>query len=339
MPLPALIAGFLSRAAAAEGAASAAGSRAAASAAQSAVKAGHAQPPMLPWEKMAANAKKAEAAAQRWGQQVQTVQQRVQAAEGTVSNLGAALGNKLAHGITTALDAIAAAAGPVQNLVRLANPARANQFTIALEDAFAVIGRMLIPVLDGFTVAARKVGDFYAGLEPVIGPVMGKIGELIEKTFTKWMQVAERNAPVIEMLADALVKLGDVAIRAVDLVLTAVDKVFSRLPRWVARQLGYDASTTRADFSRTSRGAAVRQVSFVGTKAIADQAIKNALMTGANGRPTKSADKSLESIDQKMSELIKQVKQQMADDGDARGKGLTAGFVQALRQVATQPAG
>lgn len=341
MALPALIAGILGRMAAGS-AASAAGGAAARAAAGAA--AGGANTAALQAGQRAANG--AAQANQRFVQSVQAVEARTQAAQGQLSGLAATLGHKLAHGITAAVDAISAMAGPIENLVRLANPAKAQRFTIALEDAYAVIGRMLIPVLDGLTAAARKVGDYYAGLEPVIGPVLTKVGELVERFFTRLVEVGQKNAPVLEMMADLLVKVGDAALKAVDLLFKAVDKVFSRLPRWVARQLGYTPENSRFNPAASSMGAAARPAAFVGAKAIADEAIKNALTLQATGqKAAKPPEKTLENIEGQLSDFF----------GWAKGKGggsnpyadpklwtkdrdpFTSMLGQALRQLATSP--
>lgn len=301
-----MIAGLFARSAAA----SAAGARAAASSSGASAA-------------TVANAKRLEAAAAatgRFNQQVQFTESRVNAATGAVAGLAGALGGKLATGLTTAMSAITAMAEPIEGLVRLANPARVNMFVIAAEDAQAVIGRQLVPVLDALTESARKVGDYYAGLEPIIGPVLTKVGELVERFFTRLVEVGQKNAPVLEMMADLLIKVGDAALQGVDLLFTAIDKVFSKLPRWVARQLGYDTDSTRADFSRSSRGAAVRQVSFAGPKQLADTAIKNALMMGVN-KPVRPPERTLESMDEKLGELVRQGRDRVrnTDGREVRG--------------------
>jgi hypothetical protein len=260
-----------------------------------------------------------------------------------VSNMAGMVSGKMVKGLTAAIGAIKQFAGPIEDLVRLANPARTTRFTMALEDAYAVIGRMLIPVLDSLTGAARKVGDFYAGVEPVIGPVMEKVGEFIERFATRVAEMAQKNAPALEMMADLLLKVGDAAIQAADLLMTAIDRMpHLRLARGLAEAAGYGG---KADFTRSSFNAAIRPAQFVGAKNTADEAIKNALTLAATGKQAaKPPEKTLESIE---SQLEKFFSWAMGGGGkDAKGKAEGPGgfaqdalgwLAQNARQLATQP--
>ena len=339
--LPAVLLGALGRLTA--GGASAAGHRAAAAASRSRVQAGHSQPqpPPLPWEKHEAAAKKAEQAHQKYTQQLNRATVATGAASHVLANMGGIVSGKLVGALTAGISAVEQFAAPIAQLAQLANPAKVRMFAIALEDAQAVIGRMLLPVMDALTRAARKVGDYYAAMEPVIGPVIAKIGEFIDHVFTKIGELAQKNAPLIEMMADALITVADVAMKVVDAMAFVMTKL-TWIQRQIGRLFGYGEQTMKADFRRSSMGAAVRQVSFVAPKTLADTAIKNALMHGYNQKPARPPEKTLESIDEKLAKFLRmaqeKIREDMANDNFGHGRGLAAGFKQAIREVAAGPA-
>jgi hypothetical protein len=313
--LPAVLAGFLGRAATAS--AGSAGARAAA---------GNAAPQSL----------------DRLNQGLQRFTQRVRHADSAIAGLAGMMGGRLTHSLTAAIDAVSAFAAPIERLSRLANPAQADQFVIALEDAQAVIGRMLLPVLRALTRVARAVGDHFAAMEPVIGPLLEKIGGFIEHVMAKIGELAQRNAPLVEMMVDALMGLVDGLTVAVDAIFFAMDKLM-RIPRFIARQFGYGGENGKADFRRSSVGAAARPAQFIGAKAVSDEAIKHAITLAATGqKAAKPPEKTLENIESELSKFFAWA----MGKGSAAHQGKAAGGQQsnwwadaagALRQLATAP--
>src|SRR3954469_21545685 len=77
-----------------------------------------------------------------------------------------------------AMAALRAAADPFVHLVQGANPAVAKQWELAIRDAYGVLGRLYIPVVQASTGVARRFGDTLAGLEPVFRPAIRSIAYL-----------------------------------------------------------------------------------------------------------------------------------------------------------------
>lgn len=192
-----------------------------------------------------------------------------------IGKLAGTITGKMAKALTLWIGWVEAAAKPIENLVRVANPAIADAFGRAISDAFGVVGRMLIPVMNEFTVVARKVGNVLAGLEPVFRPAIAAIANLVEVVGDEFVKLATENAPVFELMADVIVKVAEAAAVAARVIGELADRL-ARLPRFIARQLGFDGSSFNRNAS--SMGAAARQARFVQPKEISNDAIRNSLL-------------------------------------------------------------
>lgn len=99
------------------------------------------------------------------------------------------------------VQALGAAISP---LVALFNPAYVIQFELALRDTMAVLGQMLVPVLEGITIYIQKFGDALVGLTPVFQPLFDEIGQLITSIASMLVPMAKAAAPVLQGLAEVL---------------------------------------------------------------------------------------------------------------------------------------
>jgi hypothetical protein len=195
----------------------------------------------------------------------------------------------MAGSATAAASVLHSMAEPFANLTRLANPAAVKLFEMAWEDALAVVGRAAVPLIDSFRRAMENVGDTYAKFEPFFTKFFERVGGAIEMVFSTMADMAERNAPLIDLMLTALGRaaqvFGYVASGAIYLVNT-LNPVFN-LFRALARALGF------GDFAKgaSSKGAAVRDVQITGSaEEFAREAQRKAFMqavAGARGAPAK----------------------------------------------------
>ena len=200
--------------------------------------------------------------------------------------------HKLTSMMTAFIDLVQAAAGPVQRLVAIHNPARAEAFTRAMTDAYGVIGRLLTPVMDAFTRTARKVGDVMARMEPIFKPLMEAVSQIIDTIADDFVAGMEKNAPGFQNLADVLTKVAQV----VNLAAQGLSKLLNVARDFVggiARILGFGG--TAFDPKASAVGAGHRQARFVGPKQISDDAIKSSLMQGI-GVQKKTPEQALNDI-------------------------------------------
>jgi hypothetical protein len=215
-----------------------------------------------------------------------------------VSGLAGMITGQMVKAMTGLLGIVKSAADPIEHLVRLFNPAKADVFVRAMTDAFAVVGRMLTPVLDAFTGVARKVGDLMAGMEPVLAPAMAAIAELVKVIGDEVVKTIRDNMPFFEMLAAVITKVAQAAATAVQILGEAI-RAFNRMfGGRIARMLGFDGSSF--DPKASSVGAAARQARFQAPKELSNDAIKNALQIGKEGvkakKPEERSADALEKI-------------------------------------------
>lgn len=178
-------------------------------------------------------------------------------------------------------------AEPIAGLVELVNPAIVKQFQRASNDAFAIVGRIGVPVLESLTRVMQKVGDFYAKVEPSLTRVSQAVSRVFDRLAEKFADIADKGASTWALLAAA----AEVAIEAVGFVADVVLYLAGYLARLAAvfsRFLGF-----KVDSNATSKGAAIRSVTTtnsaedVSRKAI-EQAFMQAMGSGAPKQDTPS---------------------------------------------------
>jgi hypothetical protein len=218
-----------------------------------------------------------------------------------VASLAGVLAGQFTKAMTFLIDVVDQAAKPIESLVRVANPAIADAFGRAMQDAYGVIGRLLLPVMGAFIGVARKVGDLIAGMEPVFRPAMDAIANLVTVVGDELVKTVRENMPFFEMLAAAITHVAKAAAtgaRIIGEVLRFINRFASGR---LARTLGFDGSSF--DPGKSAVGAAARQARFVGPKDISDDAIKNALSLGV-GQQFKKPEEYLNNIDQNIADFF-----------------------------------
>jgi hypothetical protein len=177
----------------------------------------------------------------------------------------------------------------------VANPAIADAFKRAVQDAYGVIGRLLLPVMGSFIGVARKVGDLIAGMEPVFRPAMEAIAKLVSVVGDELVKTVRENMPFFEMLAAGITQVAKAAATGVRIIGEVLRFINRFVSGGLARLLGFDGG--KFDPNRSAVGAAARQARFVGPKDISDDALKNALSLGV-GQKSKKPEEYLNSIDE-----------------------------------------
>lgn len=214
----------------------------------------------------------------QFGDNLRTINQQLAFANVNIVAFGRYIGeipHKFVASATLAIDTLSHAAQPFVNLVSRNNPAVTKQWELALNDAYGVLGRSVIPIVQAFTRTARTLGDTMAGLEPVFEPAIQQFGQLIDDLAQFANEVVRDNLVAFHGLAGML-EIVTFNVRT----LTAGLRIF------------YEASGA-AMFNRffgqglfnqnaTSMGAGIRSAKQVtAAEELQNDLIKNALMTGA----------------------------------------------------------
>lgn len=160
----------------------------------------------------------------------------------------------------------------ISHFVGLANPGAVQLFTLALNDAMAVMGRMLTPVLRGMTIYIRAFGDVLAKMEPVLQPLFSQIGQLFANIALGAAEIWKAGAPLVELLTDVLVDLMREGARAV----AFFQGIFVELIKTLMSFLGLKSKRFNPDADST--GASVRQVRTQGVEEFARSVFEKSLM-------------------------------------------------------------
>ncbi len=242
--------------------------------------------------------------------------------------------------LTVFVSGLERAARPIEQLVRIANPAQADAFNRAIRDAYAVIGRSLIPVMQSFTKVARQVGDTMAGLEPVFKPAIASMARLVEVMGNELNKSIRDNIYLFESLSVSLIRVGE----AITYVIEQANKMQPPHSGEIASAallgplgIGGRDKIGKFDPNASGVGAAARQASFIQPKQLSDDMIKNALNMGVGQKETKS-ETYLGNIWDSMKQLVELARKSQqgkagsdavtgtANDLDTRWAATWAGF-------------
>jgi hypothetical protein len=201
------------------------------------------------------------------------------------SGLGAltAGAQALTQSLSAPLAAIQSFGNEIGGLVRLANPGAFHQFQIAMQDAWAVLGGQLTPVLQGLTILGRAVGDNLAKLTPVVQPLFDKIGQGIANIAEGVGPIIEGLAPLVEVFIDVMVELTDWFTKGVALWQGIVAEVLETINSL------FGLTSKRFNKDADDRGAAVRGVGVSSVEQFGQdvfkRSVQNAFGTGQGKKP------------------------------------------------------
>lgn len=199
------------------------------------------------------------------------------------------------------LDTMKKFAAPVAALVKLSNPGPVAQFELVMKDAYAVLGRQLVPVLKAFTYGFQKLGDVFAKLEPIIAPFFETVGAVMMDMFDTIASALLENRDVFSYLA----KVAGIAAEAVGMMFKAfvqLQLVFNpaiAALRVVSSLFNDIFGKRKMDKDATSKGAAVRDVR-IGNSAedLAKRAQESAFAALVNGPQKSTEEKQLGILEQ-----------------------------------------
>jgi hypothetical protein len=221
---------------------------------------------------------------------------RLAKAAGTAMESVSRLTESLVKLLVAPLDHVKGLANVIGPLVAAFNPGVVQQFALALHDTSAVVGSMLLPVMQGLTVYTRKFGDTLAGMIPVIAPLTEKIGQFIADFGTGFTKVIAAAAPVVQVLSDALGWLLDKLTIGIGLFAGAVTELLNLL----TSALGL---TSRFNPDAQSTGFGTRQTRVESVQQASDDVF------ASSARNIYSRDSGVKSPQQASEELAKSFEQ------------------------------
>jgi hypothetical protein len=209
-----------------------------------------------------------------------------------VSGAFASMSRHIVKTLTGALDLVKGLAAPMAGLVGLRNPAAIKQFTLAVNDASAVLGEILLPVFNALIRAARTVGDTYATLQSAIEPVFDGIADAIDTVFKEIGSVAKENAGALKVMGEAMGWVARVLGHAAANAIWLADKLGKLLNpiMGIAKLIGGGG----AEGGESARGRAIRNVSITQHgEDVARKAQEAAFMAALQTKPEKPPEVGL----------------------------------------------
>lgn len=173
--------------------------------------------------------------------------------------IGLAIGafGSLAGVIEAPVKMIQGLADALTGFVSLVNPGVVQQFTLAMNDTMAVLGQAFTPVLRSLTIIIERVGDAFAGLLPVVGPMFEAYAQFIADNTAALGELVAAYAPFIQLMTDALIPVLKEVSQAVAFLQGMLIELLNTIT-------GFFGMESRFNKDAKSRGTAIRQTS-VGT--------------------------------------------------------------------------
>jgi hypothetical protein len=178
-------------------------------------------------------------------------------------------------------------------LVAKANPAVVEKLTMAMDDAQAVIGRSLTPVVETFTKVARLVGDTFATIMPDASEFQAVMAEL-DPIFEDIKEAVGIIGPIIKTgLVVALRQLG-LAFKILALQVKPWLKLISIGATYSG--LGLLLGGSGKGDVKSSVGAAARGASFFSAESLGERGYASAYGAGLSASPAKQTAENTTTI-------------------------------------------
>jgi hypothetical protein len=155
--------------------------------------------------------------------------------------------------LTAPIDMIQSLATAITGMVELVNPAIVQQFTFAMNDAMAVMGSMLVPVMQAMTIYMRAFGDSLARMQPILQPLFDALAQYLANSALMFGQLIEAMAPFIQLMVSGLVPVINEVSKAIAFAVGWM----TELIRTISELLGLSSNF---DKSRTAEGRAARNI-------------------------------------------------------------------------------
>lgn len=206
----------------------------------------------------------------------------------------------------------------ITGLVAKANPAVAQQFTLALNDTFAVIGQALVPILKVATEILRMFGDMILSVSESIGGTLGTVFEsmipVFEALFAVFAQVGQIVAEVFVAVAPLIL-----------VVMRGIKDLFDWISNAIREVLAFAGiDIAEPDIKKgASVGAAVRTAQHSSVDSVIQAAQKASFSLGtASKDPAGRTASAAEAIKAKADEIYNLIKNLPRDLAEAIGKWL-----------------
>lgn len=190
------------------------------------------------------------------------------AAVNTSETVGA-LATVLTSKLMGPLKGIQEIAGQIGQFVQLANPAVMHQFVLAMNDAMAVLGHALTPIMQALTVYTRQYGDALAKLMPVLQPLFNAISDVIAGLSVGFVPMLQAIAPFLQLFVDTMTDL----LRLWGHGIAFLQGVIIEFLNTLATAFGLES---RFNLDKTSRGAAKRPAEVAGVAETAAKMFRDA---------------------------------------------------------------
>lgn len=185
--------------------------------------------------------------------------------------------------------------GPIASIVEKMNPAAVEMFSRAMDDLTAVMGDLLLPILEAGTGLVRRFADILNSIVPAFDPIIEVIVELVGimadlllpifEAVTPLIQlfgaILKSMMPVVQFLADIFKKVLGV----IGMFTKALVELWNTLANsWIGRRLGLKGITeVKPSLDKSSVGKAIYSTGFTSAEELG-KASRAAALKGGIGK-------------------------------------------------------
>jgi hypothetical protein len=195
-----------------------------------------------------------------------------------VGGLAASGAGAAMSAVTGPIGALGAVADLISKFTNAINPAIMEQFSMAMNDIFAVVGQALTPAFEILTPAIQMMGDFLASILPNTESLFQELMPALDTIRNALATIAPLLNEGLVFALELLVKVTNVLVEAfrtaskafAEIMIALLDYVPDFVPGMKDLQDGLKKFVASLEggpavqFQRTSRGAAGQGASFVG---------------------------------------------------------------------------
>lgn len=233
---------------------------------------------------------------------------------GMVASGAGAVGGALMSTVSGPLSALTGAADLIGKFINAINPAVMEQFNMAMQDVFAVVGQALLPVFRILTPAMQMLGDYVASILPDLDPLVDAMKPLLGVFQNLYAALAPIINSGLSIAVEVLVKATEILVGAFQMAAKAFAQIMVAMlkivPSFVSGKLNdlqknlegfIDGEDIK--FKKTARGASGQGASYISGAELSRSNILAGFSSGmgANKTPT---DKNTEDIAKTSAETL-----------------------------------
>jgi hypothetical protein len=167
-------------------------------------------------------------------------------------------------------------ANSIGNFTEKSNPAQFQRLTLVMNDMTAALGVSLEPLMESFISIGKKIGDTFAGMQPVLTPLAAAFGSLAETFVGMLLPVVENLAVPLAYVAEIFKGIAEV-----------MQELISPLRQYLEIMLDLFGLTSvknaAFDKNRSAVGSAARNFRFVSS---GDELQRNNAISALRGAPS-----------------------------------------------------